>query len=227
MILTDFLKFMFLWLLLPPTPDSTELICSGNGLTFSVFDPDGSSFPSLVSTQNLCYQAIWIWRLYQRYQRERRGLHCWNSSTFNVNVKQPCGNKTEHFGSRALKMCCLLAVFLCDHLTRSSPSLHPFPLLSYPTLTPQPVPSTSLFCTAIQLTQAPASRLSPWSLQVLSQTKWSFSQTMSTPLQGTCAGGIANILSPSITLKSINLIENLLWPNAEDTQNWKNTSNNP
>lgn len=189
MIPAYFLQFTFLGLLLPPTlTPLTSLFRKWSRL--SVFDPDGNSAPSLVSAENPHYKAIWICRLYQRYWRVRRGLHCWNSNNFSVNVKQPWGNKTKHFGYRGPKMYYLLAAFPYEYLPRSSPSHPPSPLPSYPTLTPHPAPSSSLCYTELFSSlkaQTPGSALDP--CRYPAEQKDLSLKPNPFFLQGSCAGG--------------------------------------
>ena len=110
---------------------------------------------------------------------------------------------------------CIIYWLLCSMSSLLGPLPLSLPPLGLPTLpSPHSYPDSSLFCTAIQLTQAPTCRLTgpctcPAELKELPLKR--------NPL---LCWWMADTLSSSIARKSMNLIENLLCTRYSYSRNW-------
>lgn len=126
---------------LPPTPGSTDPVHSGNGLAF-LSRPRWKLSPFLGFCSEPHNRAIQTRRLHEGYWRARRGLCCWNSNNFNMNIKQPCENKTKQNKTLWLPGPGEVLFIGCFALWVShviSPSL-PIAFLPHPHPTPTPNP---------------------------------------------------------------------------------------
>lgn len=204
---------------LPPTPGSTDPVHSGNGLAF-LSRPRWKLSPFLGFCSEPHNRAIRTRRLHEGYWRARRGLCCWNSNNFNMNIKQPCENKTKQNSLATRPWRSIIYWLLCSVSISCNLSLPPH-CFSTP---PSPhTNSKSSLCNAQPTCslrpQPPDSAPDPSRCPA----DWKDLSLKSNPLFLDChVGGQQTFYRPQLHLNIEIELRTCFVPDAEDTQNWKN-----